>query len=125
MCIHYFVVKYFKNRSYYAYYLYDGPELVSSCLVIPAYYKWPFMSKKDVQITYVMTNEKYRGQGMAKKMIKRIFYDLGSTVGSFWYVTDTENYASQRVAEKLGFSLVGIGKKTKITNRLRVESPSN
>lgn len=93
----------FKNRDYAALLLYDKQTLITSFLIVPAYYKWPFMGKNDLQFTYVMTHKNYRGKGLAATALMyamKKFYHSGR---SFWYVTDTENEASMRVAEKLGF----------------------
>ena len=101
------MLRIFKNRHYSAYFYYEEENLVSSCLVVPSYFKWSFMGARDVQFTYVMTNQLYRGQGVASKLIYTAMSDLGDKVGSFWYVTDTENPASMRVAEKMGFVCMG------------------
>lgn len=97
----------FKNSNYASYLLYDNGILVSSCLVVPSYYKWPFMGNNDIQFTYVVTNENYRGQGLAGKLIEKAMADFSHQSDAFWYITDTQNPASIRVAEKLGFRCQG------------------
>lgn len=113
--------KIFKNRSYSAYLLYNDKELVSSCLVVPSYYKWPFMNRGDVQFTFVMTNPRYKGKGIAGKLIKQAIVDLSASVEGFWYVTDTENVASIRVAEKIGFQCHGSAERRGFLKRLRLK----
>ena len=112
----------FKNRNYSAYLNYHNGVLISSCLVVPSYYKWSFMGSEDVQFTYVMTNKKYRGQGVAGKLIRSAMADLNDIVDSFWYVTDTENPASMRVAEKLGFSCQGKAERWSPLKILKLET---
>jgi len=103
----FYMIGIFKNKHYCAYFLYDKNEVVSSCLVIPSYYKWTFMKSKDVQFTYVMTNNDYKGQGMASKLLNKVLADLSPKVNTFRYVTDSENPASVRVAQKMGFEYCG------------------
>ena len=114
-------LKIFKNRNYSAVQVFNSDILVSSLLVVPAHFKWPFMNKNDVQFTYVMTNKDYRGKGIAMQTIMRVINDLAPVTNSFWYVTDTNNFASIRVAEKLGFKLAGKGKKSKILGILNIK----
>ena len=85
--------------------MFYNKENVASLLVVPAYFRWPFMGKKDVQIIYVMTKTEYRGKGLALKMINFALSKLPPDVNKIWYVTDENNLSSQRVAEKLNFRL--------------------
>jgi ribosomal protein S18 acetylase RimI-like enzyme len=102
----------FKNKKYRSYYSSVKNVLFCSFLVVPAYYRWSFMPKKSVQFTYVITHEEYRGKGIAWQGIYTAFIDLQNEgIDSFWYVTDSENLASQRLAEKMGFKLVSTAKK--------------
>lgn len=112
----------FKNTNYSAYLLYDKGELVSSLLVIPSYFKWPFMGKTDIQFAYVMTSRNYRGKGVAGKLIKQAMADFNQKVGAFWYVTDTENDASIRVAEKLGFRCYGKAERDNLLKILKLNT---
>lgn len=112
----------FKNKSYSAYLLYNNDELVSSFLIVPSHFKWPFMQNNDVQFTYVMTNGKYRGKGVAGKLIEKTITDLNQSVDAFWYVTDTENIASIKVAEKIGFQCEGTAERRGLLNILRLKS---
>lgn len=104
-------LKVFRNKSYSSCIGYDKGKIIASLLVVPAHFKWPFMAKNDVQFTYVMTSSDYRGKGLAKNMIQVMIAELSDSVDVFWYVTDTENIASIRVAEKLGFEFVGYGER--------------
>src|SRR5690606_17875200 len=80
--------------------------------VVPKYYRWPFMKDKDVQITYVITEEAYKGRGFAFKGISQALNRLPKD-GDVWYVTDTDNIPSQKLALKLGFELYGEGYREK------------
>ena len=78
-------------------------------LIVPAYFKWPFMEKKDLQFTYVMTNPDFRGQGIGSSMLQAGLQKLKKKERTFWYVTNKENVASQRLCKKVGFKLAGPG----------------
>ncbi|MGB1003043.1 MAG: GNAT family N-acetyltransferase [Salibacteraceae bacterium] len=79
--------------------------------VIPHYYKWPFMQRNDIQITYVITPKKHRGKGYAAQCISKFLNQFNQS-GDVWYVTDEENIASQKLAEKIGFKFEGYGVKS-------------
>lgn len=116
----------FRNKHYSSYLLYNSRgELISTFLVVPSYFKWPFMDSKDVQFTYVMTSEKYKGRGIAGKLIETAMVNLYQHVGAFWYVTDIENVASIKVAQKMGFNCIGTAQKTPIMSRLKLKTESD
>lgn len=95
----------FKNRGYSSILIYDGKVRVASLLVVPAYYKWPFMQEDDLQFTYVMTNEEYRGKGIGEKLLRYAIVRFRKPNRNLWYVTDSENPASVRLCTKVGFKL--------------------
>lgn len=76
-------------------------------LVVPSFFRWPFMQRNDIQLTYVMTQSAARRQGWASYLISQGIWRLARKDRSIWYVTDTKNVASQRLAENSGFELVG------------------
>lgn len=105
----------FKNINYVHYYTKHKSEIASSFLVMPAYFRWPFMQSRSVQFTYVMTVEEHKGKGLAWQGIYKAYQDLKSKgVENFWYVTDTKNMASQRLAQKMGFNFVGTAHNQKV-----------
>ena len=110
------LLRIFKNKNYSHYYLLDSESIASSLLTIPAYFQWPFMQSNSVQFTYVMTAEEHRGKGLAWKGIYDAYRDLKNNgIKDFWYVTDNENIASQKLAKKMGFNFVGSAKKRRST----------
>ena len=108
---HYFKV--FRNRDYSALFVKKGDLIVGSMLIVPAHFKWPFMKKQDLQFTYVKTSPEFRGQGIASLMLEACLQKFRNKERTFWYVTNKENIASQRLCEKAGFKLAGLG----ITNK--------
>ena len=71
------------------------------------------MKKNDVQITYVMTNEQYRGQKLAHKLIQYAFANLLQESTGVWYLTNSGNLASINLCTNLGFNKMGTGKSRK------------
>lgn len=103
----------FKNKSFAYIELLDKSTGVSaaSLLVVPAHFKYPFMKKQDIQFTYVMTKPEYRGRRLAIILLQEAWARRSDRSGTAWYVTNSENTASIRVAEKTGFTLDGYGKR--------------
>ncbi len=102
----------FRNRAYSALLLYDGEVLAASLLVVPTYYKWPFMAEQDVQLTYVLTRPEYRGKGLAEYLVRLAIAKNQQAGRNIWYVTNTENSPSRNLCEKVGFVFAGYGAKS-------------
>lgn len=100
----------FRNRDYSAFFIYENDINIASLLIVPAYFKWPFMEKNDVQITYVMTKPEYRGKGIGTIMLQAVIQRLKMDKRNFWYVTDTDNHASAGLSAKVGFEFWAYGK---------------
>jgi len=101
----------FKNKNYSAYLAYKDTQLIGSLLLVPAYYRWPFMDDDAIQITYVKIYKEFRGKGYGKQMIQKAILQLPAQVKEkgVWYVTDDTNKASKAVADSVGFELVSYG----------------
>ena len=97
----------FRNRDYCLISVEADGEQKASMLVVPAHFRWPFMGRKDVQLTYVLTSYGARRQGWASYLVNHGVCQLAREDREIWYVTDTNNVASQRLAERSGFELVG------------------
>jgi len=65
------------------------------------------MEHNDVQLAYVITQASSQRQGWASYLVSQGICRLARKDRSIWYVTDTSNVASQKLAEKSGFELVG------------------
>ena len=112
----------FKNRHYSAVLMKLDDKTVSSLLVVPAHFKWPFMQRQDVQFTYVMTDEKYRGKFLAGFAIQHYLNNFIDKTSSYWYVTDKNNFPSVRLCEKMGFKIEGNGLKRGLMRILRLNA---
>lgn len=114
----------FRNRDYGAVLVYRGECLISSLLVVPAHFKWPFMASGDLQFTYVLTHPDYRGQQLAFHAIQYAMFRLSKPGRSFWYVTDTGNPSSIKLCEKLGFGFYSFGYRSGGLKILKCKSES-
>ncbi|MBX7046472.1 MAG: GNAT family N-acetyltransferase [Ignavibacteria bacterium] len=100
----------FRNNNYSSVLIYHKGKVVSCILAIPAYFKWPFMGKYDVQIAYVITDTNYRGKGLAAAAILESVKNLlNKNVQNIWYVTSVDNTSSIKLCTKLGFQKIGYG----------------
>ncbi|MDZ7634134.1 MAG: GNAT family N-acetyltransferase [Bacteroidales bacterium] len=113
----------FRNRDYSASLMYKEGKLMASLLVVPGYFKWPFMKKDDLQFAYVMTNHEFRGKGIGEMMLRRAVERFSRwQTGILWYVTDTGNPASIRLCTKVGFEFFAYAKLTGLFRILKVIS---
>ena len=102
----------FKNRDYCSVLVYAEGHIIASLLLVPKYFKWPFMNNEDLQFTYVLTKANYRGKNLAALMIDFGFQATKNSKRKYWYVTTQDNVSSQRVAAKVGFLKIGEGKRS-------------
>jgi RimJ/RimL family protein N-acetyltransferase len=101
----------FKNREYCIFLIYEGETLIHRSCVFPGYFRFPFMLKSDLQIGDTWTHPDYRGKGMASYAIQQILLLKGKSCRKFWYITESNNYPSIRVIEKVGFKKIGEGRR--------------
>ena len=94
----------FKNKNYSVIFVYDKDNgaLVSSTLLVPKYFKWPFMGDKDLQYSYSITKPAYRGKGINTyvKQYARVLYPDPEI--AFWGLVNPQNISSIKVLEKTG-----------------------
>lgn len=87
------------------YLVFDGPLLIHYSVVLPKYFRFPFMERDDLQIGPVWTSEDHRRRGVATGVHALIVESSPFT--RYWYVVRASNHASQRFAEGNGFEPVG------------------
>lgn len=80
------------------------------------------MGRNDLQITYVVTNPKYRGHGYAAELIDQALFALRTKKRNIWYITDTSNLPSIRLAEKVGFQQYATAKRSKYLKILKIDN---
>jgi len=102
----------FRSSGYCVLLVDDTGELVHRCLVTPAWFRFPFMAREDLQIGDVWTRQDRRRQGLAAFGISQILRLEPSKERRYWYLTAAENTASVRTAQRSGFLLAGRGRRT-------------
>lgn len=95
----------FKNKDYSVLFVLKDGKIVHRSCVVPAYFRWPFMSSDDLQISSTWTASEYRGQGLGTMALQYIVREKGKLNRRFWYVTREDNPASISVCKKAGFRL--------------------
>ena len=89
--------------------LYKGAQLVHYSAFTPRYWRFPFLSRQDLQVGDTWTEPSCRGKGLAKRALQRLVTRMRMPGRNFWYVVEDINRASIKVAEDCGFRLAGIG----------------
>ena len=99
----------FANQDYGLYLIYDGHNLIHRSVITPRYFRFPFMTREDLQIGDTWTMPEYRGKGLASFAIQKLVELHKKQDRRFWYVVEEDNNPSIRAAEKAGFKKVGVG----------------
>jgi len=102
-----------QRRSYEHYLVYDGERLAHYSIVLPRYYRYPFMGDNDIQIGPYWTAEEYRGRGICPFVIRRIVSDYKFHKECAYVLIREDNIKSQRSAIKGGLDFYGYGIRTK------------
>jgi len=108
-----YLLKILRGRESYSIFLVyqkESNKLIHFTFVLSKSLKFPFMGKYDVNIGPVYTDINFRGRGITRFVVNSILQIYGIK-RTYWWITSESNTISQIVAEKLGFTLVGYGKK--------------
>ena len=97
----------FPNKDYSAVIIKDNDKFVLKMLVVPRYFKWPFMGPNDLQFIYGTTNPDYRRLGVARIAMDIAISHLSTDGRKFWGVISEDNQPSIKWVEKVGFLYVG------------------
>lgn len=103
----------FSNRDYSVVLAYENGSLVHRSCVFPSYFRFPFMKKDDLQIGDVWTAVEHRGKGLGRIGLEFALSKNPDRPRTYWYLTESNNHASVRLAEKAMFELVGEGSREK------------
>jgi RimJ/RimL family protein N-acetyltransferase len=106
----------FSNKDYGLYLIFDGGRLIHRSVIMPRYFRFPFMGKEDLQIGDTWTIPEYRGEGLATFAIQNTIESLKKPNRKFWYVVEETNRPSIRAIEKNGFVKFGTGVRKKRMN---------
>jgi predicted acetyltransferase len=114
LTIYFTLKKFFGNSSYGIFIVYCEGHIVHYSILLPKYFRFPFMKKGDLHIGPIWTHGEHRGKGLALYAVRKIFELYRYSNRRFWFVTGEENNSARRVAEKSGFMLYGRGIRKKI-----------
>ena len=90
--------------------IYRAGRLVHYTGFTPRYWRFPFLSQRDLLIGDSRTDPKHRGKRLASFALQHILMMKREQGRCFWYVVGNDNRASIRVAERLQFGLAGVGR---------------
>jgi RimJ/RimL family protein N-acetyltransferase len=96
----------FRSRSYAVFVVRYQGTVVHRTVVLPAYFRWPFMGASDVQVA-TWTAPAFRGRGLAKLTLKLVVERHHDGDRKVWYVTRPSNAAALSVCRGLSFQYCG------------------
>ena len=99
----------FAGPGFGAVLIYEGDRLVHYSGFTPRYWRFPFIANGDLQIGDTWTDPAYRGRGLASAGLARTVALLARPQRRLWYVVESTNGPSIRVAEKARFVLAAEG----------------
>jgi RimJ/RimL family protein N-acetyltransferase len=106
------MLRIFRNREYGIFLICHGTKWVHRSVVMPRYFRFPFMSSCDLQVGDVWTEEHERSRGLASFALLSILAADPNRQRSYWYVVEESNSASSRVAERAHFRRAALGIRT-------------
>lgn len=89
--------------------IYKDNKVIQHFLLLPKFFKYPFMDLGDYQIGDVWTDPTYRGHNLSPYSISVIVKNHLKLEKSIWYLTTTDNKASISVTKKLGIPFFNLG----------------
>ncbi len=106
------VFRIFANQHYSVLFIRHGDTIVHRSCVLPRYFRWPFMTGDDLQITAVWTHLEFRRRGLAMFALATILKRFADGKRMVWYLTCSDNPASLRLSEAAGFRPVAMMQRT-------------
>ena len=102
-----------QGKCYEHYLVYDEERLIHYSVVLPEFYRYPFMENNDIQIGPYWTSEQHRGQGICPFVILKILNRYMFRKKYAYIIIRENNIASQRSVGKCGLDFYGYGVRTK------------
>ena len=102
----------FGNRDCGALLVYDGESLVHQTLILPRFFRFPFMANADLQLSTGWTSNEHRGQGIASFAFETLLHSRKRPGRRFWAITALRNKSPiVHVLAKVGFRQVATGRR--------------
>lgn len=98
---------FFGAESWIVYFVTHRGKCVHRSVVLPRYFRFPFMHTGDLHVGPTWTDPDCRGQGIARVVLQQIVRDNADR--RHWYIARTLNRASLSVASSVGFRFYGEG----------------
>lgn len=98
-----YLLKMFGNHDYRVLYLLSGSRVAHRSVLMPRYFRWPFMNRNDLQVSSTWTDPSYRGRGYATYALTLLAQLYSKPGRSIWYVTRENNIPSIKVCLSAGF----------------------
>ena len=93
----------FRNRNYAVLIVRRNGRPVHRTCLIPKYFRWPFMSDCDLQVSSTWTDPDHRCLGIATYALQHAVSEWAKEGRTLWYVTHADNAPSLSVCRNLGF----------------------
>ncbi len=103
------LLRLFSSPDYHGFIVYHEAKVIHYSIILPKFFRFPFMAVNDFQIGPCWTHEEYRRKGIHSLIIQKILKTFNKEGSRLWYVTREENIASVRSIKKAGFTLQGSG----------------
>jgi RimJ/RimL family protein N-acetyltransferase len=100
----------FKNRDYRVVFIREGDRVIHRTCLLPAFFRFPIMQPTDLNVA-TWTLAGHRRKGLATRTLQMAIERLSRPQRNIWYVTKETNLPSIRLAESMGFSLLGQGRR--------------
>ncbi len=102
----------FRNREYSVLLIRRNKRVVHRTCLIPKYFRWPFMSDADLQVSSTWTHPEHRCLGLATFALQTAVAEWDAAGRTLWYVTCAENAPSLAVCSNIGFVMKTAAKRT-------------
>ena len=103
----FYFIPVFDNKNYAIVYIKKNNEIIHRTCAVPAFFRWPFMRKNDIQLSAIWTDERYRGKGLAQQGVAYSLDRFLTEDNTCWYITKYNNEASIALCNKIGFRYIG------------------
>jgi RimJ/RimL family protein N-acetyltransferase len=100
---------FFATPEYGALCVFSERKLVHYSGFTPRYWRFPFLADDDLQVGDTWTAPSHRNHGLARFALLQILRLRMKLGRRFWYVVESTNLPSIRVAESAGFTMVAKG----------------